>query len=1032
MAPSECPSDAPGGSGESRVSAEPSSSETPSSAVSSHSPHRAQLSSTQPKNRASPPTSDVSAPHVPLLGAEASGGDPSADPLGGEGAMERERQAFAEGPGLSARVETALSPQLRTTSGELQQAAADAAVSPDGEKEKEVANSRKGEDSGRLSAFVGRGSRRSSHAEPAEGPSLPSGADGRLPASGPWASEAPPAGRSASAPVPPVSPGFAFPSVTSCLPLNASIGDIALRLVKEILQPVLARDIQVDPPSPFRFTASGMAKALELSPVCFSPAYAASLRKSYAQMGTAGSCFYCVSAPCVCGAFAPPLAQARPAENKKRGRDACEGPQAEPPVGRGPRRGPNDSGAPVGQDLPGGPQAPGGPGGGFGTGQTFQDNLRQMCLFHPYSSVPPPKLIDMRYLCLFLSASADSPFACATRTGLCPFFGDGPFGPDGETRNGREGPLARSGDKVEGEKTFLSFVDETADFGDASVEKGFPDHARIGWEVVEEVAESLEAIFNTIQMETVEDRRDALTVPDEFYAQNYWEWRQFLLDKAPTGASVSRTFGRSLLRSLLLASPGTIAKDLQRTPISFAAGILFFRLCEEVGIEPETRHVLWRTVASSQPELRSRLVSESGLGFLCRDLGSAKEEEAGLITFKCVTNDRQPFSSRALVTVKNIFSRQLPKMPREYIVRLVFDRNHYTFCLNKEDTIIGGCCFRPYFQQKFAEIAFLAVTSTEQVKGYGTRLMNHLKEHVKKSGIEYFLTYADNFAVGYFRKQGFTQKISMPRERWYGYIKDYEGGTLMECHINPRINYLRLSEMLHDQQQVIKRATVSLKPLAVYPGLDFWKKNPGQTLSPSQIPGLLQCGWHPGEGAPRAGADGKGISEAERAFLGSTGAPDGAGSAGVGQGYMRPLHEQIMDILDALGKHHSAWPFLKPVSREEAPDYYDVILQPTDISTMKKKCKKKHYTTAQMFADEVQLMFKNCRQYNHQQTIYYKYANELDKFVTPKIQALKQAFQQQQKQLAQKGAASGTGVPPLKSPQGGDEGLVGAKHPTFF
>ncbi|KFG34251.1 histone lysine acetyltransferase GCN5-B, partial [Toxoplasma gondii p89] len=220
------------------------------------------------------------------------------------------------------------------------------------------------------------------------------------------------------------------------------------------------------------------------------------------------------------------------------------------------------------------------------------------------------------------------------------------------------------------------------------------------------------------------------------------EWRQFLLDKAPTGASVSRTFGRSLLRSLLLASPGTIAKDLQRTPISFAAGILFFRLCEEVGIEPETRHVLWRTVASSQPELRSRLVSESGLGFLCRDLGSAKEEEAGLITFKCVTNDRQPFSSRALVTVKNIFSRQLPKMPREYIVRLVFDRNHYTFCLNKEDTIIGGCCFRPYFQQKFAEIAFLAVTSTEQVKGYGTRLMNHLKEHVKKSGIEYFLTYA--------------------------------------------------------------------------------------------------------------------------------------------------------------------------------------------------------------------------------------------------------------------------------------------------
>jgi hypothetical protein len=31
--------------------------------------------------------------------------------------------------------------------------------------------------------------------------------------------------------------------------------------------------------------------------------------------------------------------------------------------------------------------------------------------------------------------------------------------------------------------------------------------------------------------------------------------------------------------------------------------------------------------------------------------------------------------------------------------------------------------------------------------------MSHLKEHVKKVGIRYFLTYADNFAVGYFRKQ---------------------------------------------------------------------------------------------------------------------------------------------------------------------------------------------------------------------------------------------------------------------------------------
>lgn len=61
--------------------------------------------------------------------------------------------------------------------------------------------------------------------------------------------------------------------------------------------------------------------------------------------------------------------------------------------------------------------------------------------------------------------------------------------------------------------------------------------------------------------------------------------------------------------------------------------------------------------------------------------------------------------------------------------------------------------------------------------------MNHLKEAAKLDGLTHFLTYADNYAIGYFRKQGFTKHVSMPPERWVGYIKDYDGGTLMECTV---------------------------------------------------------------------------------------------------------------------------------------------------------------------------------------------------------------------------------------------------------
>ncbi|KAL8437837.1 hypothetical protein ACSSS7_000718 [Eimeria intestinalis] len=218
-----------------------------------------------------------------------------------------------------------------------------------------------------------------------------------------------------------------------------------------------------------------------------------------------------------------------------------------------------------------------------------------------------------------------------------------------------------------------------------------------------------------------------------------------------------------------------------------------------------------------------------------------------------------------------------------------------------------------FHSTKFAEVAFLAVTSSEQVKGYGTRLMNHLKEHVKKSGIEYFLTYADNFAVGYFKKQGFTQKISMPKEKWFGYIKDYEGGTLMECRISAKIDYLRLYEVLNEQQKAVQKAIIRLKPPRIFPGLNCWEKEPGLVLHPSQVPGLVEYGWTP--------------DVAKKA------ANENSAAA-------RPLSEQILEVLDVLARHHSAWPFHKPVAKDEAPDYYEVISQPTDISTMRKKAKK--------------------------------------------------------------------------------------------
>lgn len=72
-----------------------------------------------------------------------------------------------------------------------------------------------------------------------------------------------------------------------------------------------------------------------------------------------------------------------------------------------------------------------------------------------------------------------------------------------------------------------------------------------------------------------------------------------------------------------------------------------------------------------------------GLGFTNRDVVAKKQEERKEIIFQVIRNDQQRESLKMLIDLKNIFSRQLPKMPKEYIVKLVFDRNHESMVILK-------------------------------------------------------------------------------------------------------------------------------------------------------------------------------------------------------------------------------------------------------------------------------------------------------------------------------------------------------------
>ena len=149
---------------------------------------------------------------------------------------------------------------------------------------------------------------------------------------------------------------------------------------------------------------------------------------------------------------------------------------------------------------------------------------------------------------------------------------------------------------------------------------------------------------------------------------------------------------------------------------------------------------------------------------LQREILHSQQEKSGLLTFPVFHNDSSEESLVNLIRLKAIFCEQLPKMPKEYISRLVLDRRHVSLACMVGGHIVGGITYRPVKESRLSEIVFCAVTAESQVQGYGTRIMNQIKEECKRTGIEGMLTYADNHAVGYFRKQGFSKQVTLKRD----------------------------------------------------------------------------------------------------------------------------------------------------------------------------------------------------------------------------------------------------------------------------
>lgn len=344
------------------------------------------------------------------------------------------------------------------------------------------------------------------------------------------------------------------------------------------------------------------------------------------------------------------------------------------------------------------------------------------------------------------------------------------------------------------------------------------------------------------------------------------------------------------------------------------------------------------------------------------------EEEHGIIRFVVIGNSLDSRVEKStmlwLMQLRNLFRTQLPRMPVRYITRLVFDTKHKTLALLKDGVPIGGICFCPFVSQGFTEIVFCAVKVDQQENGYGTQLMNHLKDYHIQHNILNFLTYADKLAIEYFKKQGFSQDVRISKKIHQEYIKHYQGAILMHCELNPKIIYTQLTSVIRIQKEIVK-SLVEEKHMKIerhYPGLTCFLDGV-RMVTIESIPGVMDTGWTPSTRATRNSRVTEETTDID------------------------VLAKHLKKVLQFVKNNALSEPFLNPVDKK-VPGYYELIKYPMDLSTIGKRLASGYYVTRKLFIADMRRMFSNCKTFNPEDSYWANCAVELERLFQIKMKEM--------------------------------------------
>lgn len=79
----------------------------------------------------------------------------------------------------------------------------------------------------------------------------------------------------------------------------------------------------------------------------------------------------------------------------------------------------------------------------------------------------------------------------------------------------------------------------------------------------------------------------------------------------------------------------------------------------------------------------------------------------------------------------------------------------------------------------------------------------------------------------------------------------------------------------------------------------------------------------------------------------------------------------IQKLLDEAVKQNSSWPFLRPVNKSDAPDYFKLIKTPMDLSKIRSNLNQGKYSNNYEVMKHIQLIYDNCATYNQDSSDVY-------------------------------------------------------------